>query len=260
VENRLIKTTLQYLYKRSHSSRNQQRIREFLFVFDEVGVSRNVKTDFDAVKSDRQMRHYEQVILWCQTFLQHQSFTPYKGDTVAFALLFDMNKLFESYVFDYLRRKGGFESIKAQDGTHYLAYKDQKGIFRLKPDIVIRDDKGKTVIIDTKWKLLSEDKSHKGVLQADMYQMFAYGTKYKNCESIYLIYPRDMVESGEGYSFYKKCRENQNGCEKELNVNVLFFDVCQKDKKNDDENEEAIVSWNDKKVYEIIKESLNAFQ
>ncbi|MBF0266685.1 MAG: hypothetical protein HQL46_15590 [Gammaproteobacteria bacterium] len=34
IENRLIKTTLEYLYQKSQSNKNQQRIREFLFVFD----------------------------------------------------------------------------------------------------------------------------------------------------------------------------------------------------------------------------------
>ena len=38
VENRLIKTTLEYLYKKSKSNKNQQRIREFLFVFDEIKI------------------------------------------------------------------------------------------------------------------------------------------------------------------------------------------------------------------------------
>jgi len=98
VENRLIKTTLEYLYKKSRSNRNQQRIREFLFVFDEISSCRDIKTGFSKVKLDRQMKDYEQVLLWCKTFLLENSFSPYKGKDVAFALLFDMNLLFESYV------------------------------------------------------------------------------------------------------------------------------------------------------------------
>jgi 5-methylcytosine-specific restriction enzyme subunit McrC len=245
VENRLIKTTLQYLYKKSHSNRNQQRIREFLFVFDEITPSGNIKVDFSKIRQNRQMRHYEQVLLWCRTFLLHKSFTPYKGNEIAFALLFDMNKLFESYVFDYLRRKGGFENITAQDSGYHLVYlngKDAK--FRLKPDIVINksSDEKKTVIIDTKWKLLSEEKSHQGISQADMYQMFAYGTKYENCEEMYLVYPRDTVENGEWYKYYREGDKN-------LKVSVLFFDV--QDKKTD------TASWNDLYVFKRIKGNSN---
>src|SRR5574344_802618 len=77
---------------------NQQRIREFLFVFDEIEISHNIKTDFSKIKLNRQMKDYEQVLLWCKTFLFENSFSPYKGNDIAFALLFDMNLLFESFV------------------------------------------------------------------------------------------------------------------------------------------------------------------
>jgi 5-methylcytosine-specific restriction enzyme subunit McrC len=221
-ENRLIKTTLSYLYKKSTSNKNQQRIREFLFVFDEVEKSKNIEMDFSKTKQNRQMKHYTQVLLWCKTFLLHKSFTPYKGDEVAFALLFDMNKLFESYVFDYLKKRGEFESIIAQDSGHHLAFLN--GItpkFKLKPDIVINKssiDK-KTIVIDTKWKLLDEEKTHNGISQADMYQMFAYGKKYK-CESILLIYPKHTKVKKQCYTYYK-----QNLEEEKLKVEILFFDI-----------------------------------
>jgi 5-methylcytosine-specific restriction enzyme subunit McrC len=88
VENRLIKTTLEFLYKKSKSSKNQQRIREFLFVFDDISKSLNIKDDFSKVKINRQMKDYEQTLLWCKTFLLENSFSPYKGSDIAFALLF----------------------------------------------------------------------------------------------------------------------------------------------------------------------------
>jgi len=176
IENRLIKTTLNYLYKKSKVNHNTTRIREYLFVFDEVGVSHHVKSDFSKVKLGRQMKDYELVLLWAKTFLLNNSYTPHKGNDVAFALLFDMNILFESYVGSYLKKKG--LDVKLQDMQHHLAYLEDKGRFRLKPDIVINHGK---VIADTKWKILSEDKTHQGVNQADMYQLYAYGTKYKEC-------------------------------------------------------------------------------
>jgi len=224
IENRLIKTTLQYLYKKSKSSRSHQRIREFLFVFDEVKPSKNFRTDFTKVKSNRQMRDYEQVLLWCKTFLLGDSFSPYKGNSVAFALLFDMNKLFESYVYDYLRKEGEYGSITAQDSGYHLAYlngKDAK--FRLKPDIVINKnvEDRKTIVVDTKWKLLREDSAHKGVSQSDMYQLFAYGTKYEKCDELYLVYPKSENVQIQDYSYY------QDG-EPKLNLHIRFFDVTLK--------------------------------
>ena len=212
VENRLIKTTLRYLYKKSRSNRNQQRIREFLFVFDDVGVSHHIKTDFAKVKLNRQMKDYEQVLLWCKTFLLGNSFSPYKGDDVAFALLFDMNLLFESYVGDYLKKSG--LDVSLQDRGKYLV-EDPK-TFALKPDIVINKDKEDMIIADTKWKILSEEKANNGISQADMYQLYAYGTKYKNCKRLFLIYP--CPSSNNIKNSYYKFSNN-------LSLKVLFFNL-----------------------------------
>ena len=219
VENRIIKTTLQFLYNKSKLNKNQQRIREFLFVFDEIEISHNIKTDFSKIKLNRQMKDYEQVLLWCKTFLFENSFSPYKGNDIAFALLFDMNLLFESFVYSYLKKSSNFQYIKSQDKTHHLAYENGIGRFRLKPDIVKNSRK---IIADTKWKILSEDKAYNGVLQDDMYQLYAYGTKYDNCEKIYLIYPFDELIIKNSYNYFKN---------KELKLDILFFDVYKKEFK-----------------------------
>jgi len=211
VENRLIKTTLQYLYKQSKSNSNKKRIREYLFVFDEVGVSHTVKSDFAKVKLGRQMKEYEEILVWVKTFLLEHSYSPHKGSDLAFALLFDMNVLFESYVGHYLKKDG--HSVSLQDKQHHLAYSEQKGIYALRPDIVI--NKGR-VIADTKWKILSREKTRQGIAGSDLYQMYAYGKKYSNCECLYLIYPKDEEVEDEAYNYYK---------EGGLPFGIVFFDL-----------------------------------
>jgi len=219
VKNRLIKTTLKFLYNKSKSNGNKKRIRKFLFIFDEIKISHNLKIDFDRVKMNRQIKYYEQILLWCKTFLLGNSFSPYKGREVAFALLFDMNLLFESYVGDYLKKKG--LDVKLQDSKHHLAYLKGQGKFRLKPDIVINfKKKEKIIIADTKWKILNENKIHNGVSQGDMYQLYAYGTKYEKCKNMYLIYPKNNEVNDKKYNYLK---------EGKLNLNIVFFDLV-KDK------------------------------
>lgn len=214
VENRLIKTTLNYLYKQSKLHHNKKRIREYLFAFDEVGVSHTIKSDFSKVKLGRHMKDYEQILIWVKTFLLSYSYSPHKGNDLAFALLFDMNELFESYVGDYLKKQG--HEVSLQDKQHHLAFSEKKGVYALRPDIVI--EKGR-IIADTKWKILSQEKTRQGVSGSDLYQMYAYGTKYGNCERMYLIYPKDKdVEVGE-YDYHS--HESTNS----LPLNVLFFDL-----------------------------------
>ena len=217
IENKLIKTTLEFLYKKSKSNKNQQRIREFLFVFDEIEVSHNIKSDFSKVKINRQMKDYEQVLLWCQTFLLENSFSPYKGDNVAFALLFDMNLLFESFVGNYLKKQG--LNVSLQDKGKYLVEEPNK--FTLRPDIVINkdNDEDEQLIADTKWKIIKEEKD---ISQQDMYQLYAYGTKYINCKKMYLIYPYNNNDFTLRYLY--KNEENDK-----LVLNLLFFDLSKDD-------------------------------
>lgn len=209
VENRLIKTTLEFLYKKSKINKNQQRIREFLFVFDEIQKSHNIKADFSKVKLNRQMKDYEQVLLWCRTFLLENSFSPYKGNDIAFALLFDMNLLFENYVGHYLKKKG--LNVSLQDKGKYLVEEPNK--FALRPDIVINEEE--QLIADTKWKIIKDEKD---ISQQDMYQLYAYGTKYTDCKKLYLIYPYDNNDLNLRY-LYQKEETNR------LVLNVLFFDL-----------------------------------
>lgn len=208
-ENRLIKTTLKYLYKTSHSNQNQQRIREFLFVFDDISLSYAIEHDFLHVKNDRSMKAYEQTLLWCKTFLLGNSFSPYTGDDLSFALLFDMNLLFESYVGHYLKRQG--LEVRLQDRTHHLVETPKK--FALRPDIVFTCN-DEMIIADTKWKVIREEKD---ISQADMYQLFAYGKKYNN-QKLCLIYPKEDETQPQAVSYRY---------EEGLHLNVLYFDVTQ---------------------------------
>lgn len=210
-ENRLIKSTLEFLYRRSKSSKNQQLIREYLFIFEEISSSSDINADFSRLKLNRQTKHYEQALLWSKIFLQNKSFSPYRGSDVAFALLFDMNRLFESYVGNFIKKK--LPDTRLQHyGKHLI--ENPRG-FTLKPDIFLRRDE-QNLIADTKWKIV---KSKDDISQADLYQLYAYGKKYE-CNKLYLIYPRI---SGADQKAMKFRYEN------DMPLNVLYFDL-EKDK------------------------------
>lgn len=244
IENRLIKNTLQLLYKLSRLLKNQQRIREALFVFNEIAPVHDVKVAFSKVKLDRQMKDYEQLLIWCRLFLLGDSFTPHKGKDIAFSLLFDMNTLFESYVGAWLKAKCKGE-VSLQDRSFHLAKRlNQEGLsskhnvitkclvsngnsnlpnignnaFALKPDIVI---KGGVVVADTKWKLLEGNKINQGISSADMYQMFAYASKYTKCKRIVLIYPTTEHTAGIDTQY---CFENMSD-NRSVTVHIYFFDL-----------------------------------
>ena len=208
--NRIIKTTLKFLYKKSNSSKNQQKIRELLFIFDEVSECEDYKNFFAKLVINRQVKHYEQTLLWCKIFLLGNSFTPHNGDDLALALLFDMNALFESYVGNFIKKS--FPGTILQHSEKYLV--EEPKSFKLRPDIFLEGD----FIADTKWKIV---KSRDDISQADLYQLYAYGKKHE-CSNLYLIYPKIDGVKQEFMKF---------GYDDKMLLEILYFDL-EKDENN----------------------------
>lgn len=197
VENKLLKSTLLYLYRHSVSSKNKNDIKTLLNYFIEVEESIDYVGDFAKIVSERNTKDYATALLWSKVFLMGKSFTSFSGSEVAFSLLFPMETLFESYIATQMKRllKGTDCTLSVQDRKYHLFDEPGKR-FLMKPDIVVRKTIAKQIfIMDTKWKVLSDAKANYGISQADMYQMYAYQKKY-NSENVTLIYPMtDKVEN-----------------------------------------------------------------
>lgn len=196
-ENRLIKATLLKLQRLSTSSNNLKLIRQLLTYFELVDVSVNYDKDFAKVVIDRNTKDYESIMEWSKVFLTNKSFSTFSGDRKARALLFPMEKLYESYVaqkMEYIFAEVDLD-VSVQDRKYHLFKEDKREVFGLQPDIVVSTIDTHTkkfrpfVIMDTKWKRLydSPDNNY-GISQADMYQMFAYSKKY-DVKNIWLLYP-----------------------------------------------------------------------
>lgn len=195
-ENRLIKSTLRFLLKQTTDSRNRQNTVRLLTFFEGVDYSASCEADLSKCINDRSMSHYDKTLSWCRVFLRGNSFTSFRGSEIALALLFPMEKVFESYVAAKFRRHlGDGVSLQTQD-ARYSLFDSPTRAFALRPDIVLEFD-GQTVVLDTKWKLLSDNTRNSGISQSDMYQMYAYSKKY-DADGIVLLYPHsDNVSRSE---------------------------------------------------------------
>lgn len=188
-ENRLVKATLEKLQKLTISAENAKEIRQLLTAFEMVEVSKNYDKDFSMVVLNRNTKDYEMLIPWSRVFLKNKSFTTFSGATTSKALLFPMESVYESYVAQQMKKAfvpDGWD-VSSQDKGHYL-FVEPRNQFALRPDIVLKRD-GRTIIMDTKWKrLIDNERKNYGILQADMYQMYAYSKKYETSE-IWILYP-----------------------------------------------------------------------
>lgn len=217
-ENRLIKSTLGFLLKATGDGSNRRNSTRLLPFFDGVEYSKSVDGDFSKCFVDRSMSHYDKVLSWCRVFLRGNSFTAFAGSEVAIALLFPMEKVFESFVAAKFRShlKSGV-NLRTQD-TRFSLFDNPTRAFTLRPDLVLEFDEH-IVLLDTKWKLLSDNARNKGISQSDMYQMYAYSKKYE-ADVIKLLYPYSDTVSRTGIRYES---------EDNVKVDVNFIDLKDSD-------------------------------
>ena len=237
--NRLIKRTLEFLRTLSLSPKTCTRLDSAYFVFEEITPSSHIESDFAKCKNMRRFKEYELVLLWCAIFLHQRSFSAYSGSERAFALLFPMEQLFESFVGHWCKRVACGYEVKTQERIYYLMRDSQEDIFQLKPDMVMRgEENGEIIILDTKWKIPdSSDERKHGIAQADLYQMWAYASKYAKKKpspeskvSVWLVYPlcektKDLqtkwAESSK--KWYFKASQDSENSENHISVALSFF-------------------------------------
>ena len=155
------------------------------------------------------------------------------GTNDVLALMFDMNYLWEQFVYSSLRKhKESGSTITAQNTKDF--WKPTVGYnSKMKPDIVINKDKDDCIVLDTKWKNLKQSNP----TPHDLRQMYVY-MKYYNAKRVALVYPNaeSSIKSG---LFYKETDSelSNNDCSL-ISIGVM----------------EDIKQWQTK-IYEQIKES-----
>ncbi|EIF2086715.1 ATP-dependent helicase [Clostridium perfringens] len=123
------------------------------------------------------------------------------GENKVYSILFKMNEIFEIYIGKLLRELLYKETVHMQHSKYKLLIKEEsnRGVFKLIPDIVIEKNGIERVIIDTKWKSVESKFNRHGVKREDLYQMYAYLTRYKNARTVILLYPyNERIEGEEG--------------------------------------------------------------
>jgi len=192
---RVLKSTCRYLGRISINPGNQRRARDLLSAFDGVGDldPRRAIASPD-IALDRTNVAYRALLDQALMFLRQRWQTIYDGDSTGFALLFQMNALFEAYIGKaarHLQSRLGCD-VRLQ-GPHSFALHTDLGTrhFKTKPDIFVEfENRARRTIIDTKWKqLVQTDRGAPwGISNSDIYQMLAYAEVY-DAERVVLLYP-----------------------------------------------------------------------
>ncbi|MEM1322142.1 MAG: restriction endonuclease [Bacteroidota bacterium] len=177
--NQLLKATLKALGQLLPSSELQAKARNLLDRFPPVQSIQASEAHFDRIPLDRKTIPYQAALQIARLILLNFSPDIRSGTHPLLAIVFDMNLLFEEYV---------YRKLKSLESRDWQVRRQLQRTFwkrrRIQPDIVIRTG-GQTYVLDTKWKVLKVTRPS----MEDLRQLYVY-CRYFGARKGVLLYPK----------------------------------------------------------------------
>lgn len=201
--NRILYQALLLLKKINTKAALQSRIGSLLLSFPEQQYIRVTEATFERISLNRKTAHYQKALEIAKLLLLNYHPDVRQGSKHMLALMFDMNSLWEQFIYVCLRkgasREGRQLSVKAQS-TKGIWKPDHGRRTTVRPDLVLHLINGGQVVLDTKWKNLQGKKPS----AEDLRQMYVYH-EYFEADRVALVYPgethnvrRGVYLSGKG--------------------------------------------------------------
>jgi len=191
VLNKIIYKTLQLIKTINTNSILQSRIDSVLLNFPELPDISVNEDLFERIQYNRKTENYKTAIEIAKLLLLRYHPAVSSGNNHVLAIMFDMNLLWERFVFVSLKKYLQGTVVIDQSKKPYYSLKGHYDV-KLQPDIYINTPNG-DFIIDTKWKLPTNGKP----AHTDLQQMYAY-TKYFLSQKTILCYPGVENQVKEG--------------------------------------------------------------
>ena len=189
--NQVMRAAIDKLSRVAQAPENQRALRELSFAYSDISRVAPGALRWDLIVLDRTNTRWRELLSLARLLLGDRHQQTSAGSIDGYALLFEMNILFEEYVARLLARALADTdlSVSMQGGHRDCLFDGEAGRFRTRPDLIVRRGSRIPLIIDTKWKRITRiDDPKRGVSQADVYQLMAYGRIY-DCPHVVLLYP-----------------------------------------------------------------------
>ena len=158
--------------------------------FPEVDQIKPTIQMLEAIQIDRKTSDYERALELAKLIILNYSPDINQGKQKMISILFDMNVLWEEYVFKTLQNftnKHPDPNLKVTSQKPKLFYGRHRSI---RPDIVL-EHYGTKYVIDTKWKRPNNNTAS----IEDLRQMYTYA-RFWNADKVMLLYPGEPYDSG----------------------------------------------------------------
>lgn len=180
-ENRYLKAAIRRALRVARTpAEDRRRLISQLVSLEEVSDVPVRADDLDRIGITRLNAHYEPALRLARLLLDNLTLVDQRGVTTASSFMVDMNKLFERFVTERLRRalRGRLE-VWAEPHVHLA---EGRRVL-MKPDLHFRRRGHSAYVGDIKYKLTADARA----LNADYYQLLAYTTALDLPEGV-LIY------------------------------------------------------------------------
>jgi 5-methylcytosine-specific restriction enzyme subunit McrC len=202
IYNQIVKRGLEVVSKLNCAPNLKDRAAGLSLYLHHVADNRKISAKtFERLPSTRNTEKYKEVLAIARLIILNYSPDISSGTEDLLAILFDMNALWEEYIYRQLvkTKSDGFE-VHSQRRQKFWEQKE------IKPDIVIK--RGEEVfVIDTKWKVLDQATPS----DSDLKQIFAYNLYWDSYHSI-LLYPRTDSSPDNTFGSYHKGMGKKHGC------------------------------------------------
>ncbi|QZY53890.1 McrC family protein [Crassaminicella profunda] len=187
--NTVFKTVCLVILRKVSNDDINNDIKRIVSLLDNVYLGYIDKNKLIKYKFNRQNDRFKEAYEFAKLILLNLSMENSIGDDSAFSMLFEINTLYEEYIGNMISKlwNSEYRECLLQNNSKYLLKNTQsgRGNFNLKPDIVLNDNKTDyDILIDTKWKSVDSK-----IEPSDMYQMYAYISRYIKAKKCILLYP-----------------------------------------------------------------------
>jgi len=183
IMNRIIYKTLQVIPEVTGNSYIANRSKTLAFEFPELLDINVTDATFVTMHFDRKSDGYHDAMQIAKLILLNYMPDMDHHRNNVLALMFDMNRLWEEYVYVVLRKELKDYNVTAQSSKRFWEG-ESTPIKHIRPDIVISYNNVPKLVIDTKWKCPNENAPS----DADLKQMYVYH-KYWRVNHTILLYP-----------------------------------------------------------------------
>lgn len=172
------------------------RIGRMLLDFPEMADCKVTAADFNQIVFDRKNKAYKNALQIAQLLLLNYHPDLMSGNQNILALMFDMNLLWERFIYISLRKLVSEEKeVLGQNSTNFWKSLTSNNQSTIRPDIIIKNEDNSCVVIDTKWKNIGNSNPSIN----DLRQLYVYH-EYFNAKKVILVYPGNNKNTmGEYY-------------------------------------------------------------